>query len=666
MDGKRENGMEQAAAELKSMRFWAGFGKASFQMKRGSFKIRDKVSRKIRLDLLETQEGFELADAGGAVRIAASVTQEGGAVKIVFKQTKGKAVSRFWIGMPAKPEERVFGCGECFSEFDLKGKKARIWVAEHQNISRIMGKIVKNALTKPNPLKKQRFEKYETYYAQPTFTSSEKYFVHVDSDAFMEFCFDESEHFLYMHALPQNLFIGRAGSFEELSASLTGILGRQPLVPGWINDGLIIAVQGDSDGIRSKVKTAQEAGIPLAGVWTQDWCGVRFTKFGRQVMWNWKWDPGLYKEPVKLLAELHGQGIRFLGYINPFIAIEGDVYRYATEHGYCIRDSEGKDYLATTTTFPAAMIDFTNPEAYEWYKALIKHNMIGFGLDGWMADFGEYMPVDAVLHQSADSAQTHNAWPAIWARLNREALEEAGRADEVFFFTRAGHTGTVRDSMMMWNGDQHVDWSVDDGLPSVIPATLSLAMSGYGIAHSDIGGYTTMPGCKRDEELLMRWAELAAFSPVMRCHEGNRPGDNAQFDASAKVLAHFSLMTRIHVALKEYINACILQNHRAGTPVMRPLFYHYDEDGLLDVSDAYLLGRDIACYPVVRKGALSREVTLPKDEWVHLLTGQEFGGGNAVVENPIGCPPVFYRKSSEYRNLFEQVRTLYDGITENQ
>ena len=45
---------------------------------------------------------------------------------------------------------------------------------------------------------------------------------------------------------------------------------------------------------------------------------------------------------------------------------------------------------------------------------------------------------------------------------------------------------------MMWTGDQHVDWSRDDGLPSVIPATLSLAMSGYGLTHSDVGGYTTI------------------------------------------------------------------------------------------------------------------------------------------------------------------------------
>jgi alpha-glucosidase len=28
---------------------------------------------------------------------------------------------------------------------------------------------------------------------------------------------------------------------------------------------------------------------------------------------------------------------------------------------------------------------------------------------------------------------------------------------------------------------------------------------------------------KRSKELLIRWAEQAAFSPLMRTHEGNRP-----------------------------------------------------------------------------------------------------------------------------------------------
>ena len=104
------------------------------------------------------------------------------------------------------------------------------------------------------------------------------------------------------------------------------------------------------------------------------------------------------------------------------------------------------------------------------------------------------------------------------------------------FFTRAGFSETPKYSTMMWNGDNHVDFSIDFGLPSVIPAMLSLTCCGFGLSHSDIGGYTTFFNLKRSEELFMRWCEMNAFSPVLRGHEGLNPDLNAQFDSSEEVL----------------------------------------------------------------------------------------------------------------------------------
>ncbi|MFL1587060.1 hypothetical protein NKZ05_21525, partial [Stutzerimonas stutzeri] len=86
-----------------------------------------------------------------------------------------------------------------------------------------------------------------------------------------------------------------------------------------------------------------------------------------------------------------------------------------------------------------------------------------------------------------------------------------------------------------------VDWSLDDGLASVVPAALSLAMTGHGLHHSDIGGYTTLFEMKRSKELLLRWCDFSAFTPMMRTHEGNRPGDNWQFDGDAETIVDWSL-----------------------------------------------------------------------------------------------------------------------------
>ncbi len=102
--------------------------------------------------------------------------------------------------------------------------------------------------------------------------------------------------------------------------------------------------------------------------------------------------------------------------------------------------------------------------------------------------------------------------------------------DEVFFFMRAGGAARSPSSQQAsWAGDQTVDWSESDGLPSSIVAASSLACSGMGISHSDVGGYTGLEvGIERSKELLLRWAEYSAFTPVMRTHEGNHPEANHQ------------------------------------------------------------------------------------------------------------------------------------------
>ena len=67
--------------------------------------------------------------------------------------------------------------------------------------------------------------------------------------------------------------------------------------------------------------------------------------------------------------------------------------------------------------------------------------MLELGLGGWMADFSEYIPADAVFHNGETGYTMHNEFPVLWARLNREAVEEAELMGEVVFFMRAGGTG---------------------------------------------------------------------------------------------------------------------------------------------------------------------------------------------------------------------------------
>jgi len=119
-------------------------------------------------------------------------------------------------------------------------------------------------------------------------------------------------------------------------------------------------------------------------------------------------------------------------------------------------------------------------------------------------------------------------------------------------------------------------------------------------------------------------------------------------------------MSEIHASLKEYIKQLVKENAEKGTPVMRPVFYHYDEDWAYTDKTEYLLGRDMLVAPVYREGATGRIVKLPEDRWIHLFSGREYGKTSERIEGPIGCPPVFIRKGSPleqwYNNCFGEKR----------
>ena len=76
-----------------------------------------------------------------------------------------------------------------------------------------------------------------------------------------------------------------------------------------------------------------------------------------------------------------------------------NLYEEAQSKGYLVQHPKGGTYLIKNTSFSAALIDLSNPEAYTWLKEVIKKEMLTIGIKGWMADFAEALPFDAVLFE---------------------------------------------------------------------------------------------------------------------------------------------------------------------------------------------------------------------------------------------------------------------------
>jgi len=283
--------------------------------------------------------------------------------------------------------------------------------------------------------------------------------------------------------------------------------------------------------------------------------------------------------------------------------------------------------------------------------------MIAYGLSGWMADFGEYLPTDSVVY-GGSAERLHNKWPTLWAKCNYDAINEANAQKEVFIFSRAAYGHTVKYTNSIWNGDQHVDYSDEYGLGSVIPASISLACSGCGVTHSDIGGYTTIMWMTRGAELLNRWSEMNVFSPIFRTHESNRPNDNVQFNHQ-EVIEEFATNSNIFFDLKQYRVDVEKEYQENGTPMIRPLFTHYEDEYSKTTMKEYLFGSDILVSPVLREKEATHKVVLPKGSWVQFFTNKEFKEGEYEIPSPLGMPIAFYKKASSYIELFNNISNKY-------
>ena len=645
-----------------------GKGKGRYNMVCGNFEIGDQLHEKVALGqfTIAEESGQRVVvdfsnktsqDSENPWQLTMICEEQDGRLEIQFKAS-GFGVNRFWIRLCASATEHIYGCGEQFSVLDLKGKIMPLWVSEG-GVGR--SKDAEPILAMSDIRLEDRGDWYTTYYPQPTFISSANYFYHLESSAYAEFDFSDPEsHQLHIWEVPQKIIFDTQDSAPAILKSLTDSLGRQQALPDWVHDGVWLGAQGGTKSVGQKLQLALNADVKVAAIWAQDWEGKRITAFGKQLFWDWKYDRNLYPDLPQYIQQLNEQGIKFLGYINPFLALKGELYQEASQKDYLVKKENGEEYHVMVTTFPAALLDLTNPEAVAWIKDVIKASMIGIGLSGWMADYGEYLPTDAALASGEPAETFHNRYPAEWARVNLEAVTEAGKNGKIVFFTRAGYTGTSEYSTLMWAGDQLVSWSLHDGLASTISASVSSGFCGIGFTHSDIGGFTTLGPYKRSKELFMRWAEMAVFSAVMKTHEGNRPDDNWQFDTDEETLEHFAAMSRLHAQLKPYITHAIKEYRKTGLPLMRHPYIHYEDDEQLHTLQyQYLFGRDLMAAPVYLPGVTAWKIYLPDDRWGFLWDNNEYGQGWHTIEAPLGQPPVFYRLRTAFIDLFESLESEY-------
>lgn len=626
-------------------------------------------------------------DSGPEIRYTLGLRPHGNEVLALDLELSDASYNRALLTYRSSAAERFYGFGQQFTYFDLKGRRVPIWV-QKQGIGRGTQPITLGAdLTSGGG-----GTWYTTHAAVPHYITSELRSLYTEDPEYQIFDLraeDRVQLEIWSSQLHARLVHGRTPA--ELLAAYTAWSGRMRPLPEWVHKGAILGLQGGTARVRRAVEQLKAAGVPLAAVWLQDWVGQRPGTQGKQLWWSWQLDEEHYPGWAELRADLERDGIRVLTYVNPMLidvrerdrehgspsaSLRRNFFAEARQAGYLVRAPSGEPYLLRHAEFSAGLVDLTNPAAYGWFLDVLRDHVLATGASGWMADFGELLPYDAVLHSGQRAAAFHNQYPDAWARLNREAIDRprmaasptgenpavagpapaaAAPGSDLVFFMRAGYSQSPRYSTLFWLGDQLVTWDEHDGIKSSVIGLLSGGLSGFTLNHGDVGGYTSIKNplmsYRREKELLLRWMELGALSPVFRTHEGSRPTENAQFDSDEQTLAHLSRCARLYAAWAPYRKQLVREAAETGLPVARHLFLHYPTDPVARglSHQEFLLGTELLAAPVLDPGVRKLDVYLPAGIWVHVWSGTAYDAGSGAtvtVEAPLGQPGLFYKQGS--------------------
>ncbi|MBX6353438.1 MAG: alpha-glucosidase [Thermoflavifilum sp.] len=588
------------------------------------------------------------------------------AYDVKVSSMQGPAPNRLYLTFATQPGEHFYGFGVQFSTLDMKGRRLPILVQEHGNGRGMQPLTLLADITHGGA----GGHWYNTYAPVPYMLTSTMQALFSKNSEYQVFDFTDpraGELEVDADHIQGDIFAGTTPA--ALTQAYTAVIGRMQPLPAWTQQGFIFGAEGGTQTVLSHLRQLLAAHVPITGLWIQDWVGQRRTSFGDQLIWNWTLNPDQYPDWNAFTAQLHALGIHLLGYVNPFLTDVSsyprltNLYEEALLKGYFVKGPDGRPVVFQYPNFTASLIDLTNPSARQWLEQVMLQELVGNGFDGWMADFGEELPLSVTTADGSSGLTLHNLYPVLWAQVNRDVLQAAGLAGKGLVFMRSGFSpspGVITD---LWLGDQLESWDPDNGLPSAVTGLLSAGLSGFTMVSSDVGGYTSLTQFPfhyvRDDELLMRWMELDAFTTLFRSHEGNQPDKNVQVYSNPDVMAELRRCVILFRDLAPYREQLMQQAAATGVPVDRPMFFEYPEDPVAwQVADQqFMLGPDVIVAPVLAPHQTSVKVYLPAGDWVHLWSGRVYHvaqGETITLPAPIGQPAVLYRAGSTVATQFQQ------------
>lgn len=518
--------------------------------------------------------------------------------------------------------EHFYGLGDHTGPLDLKGYRKDCWNTDDPSAQ----VDTFHSLYKSFPFFIMRLgEDYLGLYVDNTFKTS------------FDFGSDDKSFSFSAKEGPDDFYLFYGPTLKELLASFAKAAGRMPLPPRWsLGYGQCRWSYMNEAEVEGVISGYKKASIPLTTLYLDiDYMdGYRVFTVNEERFPHFK----------TYLSSLHERGYKLITIIDPGVKVDPGyaVYDEGMKHDY-FATLGGKTYVNEVWPGQSVYPSFNEKEVRDWWGSLVA-SLSSNGVDAIWCDMNEPASFkgplsDNVKFGEEEHKEIHNVYGHYMAMATYEGLQKSS-PKRPFVITRACFTGSEKYASG-WTGDNQ---SIYDHLRLSIPQQLSLGLSGFPFVGTDIGGF----GGDTTSELLSRWIEVGAFSPLFRNHSalGTKRQEPYLFDEDT--VSTYRKWVNFRYRLTPYMYDLFFIHSRNGLPPLRPLFMEFpDDEDLANLNTEFMLGASLlvapALFPGQRKGLLS----LPRGRWINFFDLSESkNGGSYPVDVPLSACPVYVRAGS--------------------
>jgi len=449
-----------------------------------------------------------------------------------------------------------------------------------------------------------------------------------------------------------DIFVIGGGSTESVLRNYGSLTGTAPKLPLW-SYGVWMArmTYFSADEVREIAAKMREHNFPC------DVMHIDTGWFATDWVCDWKFCEKEFPEPVKFLDDMREMGYRISLWQTPDVSCRSSIADAARERG-CLpkvttKREAGSDFSQQDII---GQIDFSNPEAVDWYQNDLLRPLLEMGVAVIKTDFGENIIMESEYY-GLPASKLRNRYALLYHKAAFEISEKVYGKDNALIWARAGWAGCQRYPLH-WGGDAESSW---EGMAATLRGGLHLGMSGFTYWSHDIPGFHGSPdfmNSRPSDNLYVRWTQFGVFSSHMRYH-GASPREPYLYPEISDTVREW---LKLRYALIPYIKEQADKASDAGLPLLRALVLFDDKDPVCrQIDSEYMFGEDFLAAPIMNDSGV-RDIYLPQGRWIDFWTGELIEGRQWLYRQnyPLHRMPLFVRAGAEVPVYPEAVRSTND------